>query len=150
MQLNQKETDLMKDMKNEEQLCIDKYTKHSNCAKDPQLKNLFTQIAQAEQQHLNTLSQIENGSVPQMSGGSQSQPTFTAFYSMADNPDKQADCYLCSDVLSGEKHVSSLYNTCIFEFKDESIRNSLNHIQKEEQGHGKSIYDYMSTNSMYQ
>ncbi|MDE7300442.1 MAG: spore coat protein, partial [Lachnospiraceae bacterium] len=44
---------------------------------------------------------------------------------------------------------SHLYDTCIFEFKDEGARNVLNHIQKEEQEHGKMIYDYMSTNSMY-
>jgi hypothetical protein len=56
---------------------------------------------------------------------------------------------LCSDVLSAEKHVSSLYDTCIFEFSDEKCRQALNHIQGEEQQHGKMIYDYMKANSMY-
>lgn len=149
MQLNQKETSLLKDLKGQEQLCVDKYTKHAYAAADPQLKNLFTQIAQVEQQHLNTVTQMESGSVPAVGSGSQRQPSFSATYAVADTPGKQNDCYLCTDVLATEKHASHLYDTCIFEFKDENARNALNHIQKEEQGHGKMVYDYMAANSMY-
>ncbi len=68
---------------------------------------------------------------------------------MTDNADKQNDCYLCTDLLSSEKHASALYDTCIFEFKDENARTLLNSIQKAEQGHGKALYDYMSVNGMY-
>ncbi|MFA6851516.1 MAG: ferritin-like domain-containing protein, partial [Selenomonadaceae bacterium] len=78
MQLSQKETSLLKDLKGQEKLCVDKYTKHSSCAKDPQLKNLFTQISQVEQQHYETITQIENGAVPTLSGGAQGQPSFSA------------------------------------------------------------------------
>ena len=148
MTLTQKETGLLKDLKEQEKLCIDKYTKHSSCAKDAQLKNLFTTIAQAERQHFDTISTIESGNVPAMGGGQSNKPTFSAFYGKTENPDKQNDCYLCSDVLAGEKHVSQLYDTCIFEFCDENLRSVLNHIQKEEQEHGKMIYDYMSVNGM--
>ena len=149
MQLSQKETQLLSDLKGQEKLCIEKYTKHSKCAIDPQLKNMFTQLAQTEQQHFDTITQIENGTVPQMNGGSQSQPSFTASYGMAENQDKQNDCYLCTDLLAAEKHASHLYDTCVFEFKDANVRDVLNHIQKEEQNHGKMIYDYMSVNGMY-
>lgn len=147
--LTQKEISLLKDLKGEEKLCIEKYKKHSASALDPQLKNLFAQIAQAEQQHFNTLTQIEDGAIPVLQGGPKNQLTFTATYGGVDTPDKQKDCYLCTDVLSTEKHTSHLYDTCLFEFKDESLRNILNHIQKEEQNHGKMIYDYMSVNGMY-
>ena len=150
MQLTQKEKDLLKDLKDQEQLCIDKYTKHASCANDGQLKNLFNQIAQAEKEHLNTVTQIENGTCPSVNtNASNPTPTFTATYTISQTPEKQTDCYLCTDVLSGEKHVSGLYNICIFEFSDECLRNTLNHIQKEEQEHGKMIYDYMQANSMY-
>lgn len=149
MQLTQKETELLKDLKGQEKLCVDKYTQYSESAIDPQLKNLFTQIAGVEQQHLNTINQIESGTAPAPGGGSQTQPTFTATYSVAETDDKKHDCYLCTDLLATEKHASHLYDTCIFEFKQESVRNALNHIQKEEQNHGKMIYDYMSANSMY-
>lgn len=46
MTLDQKEKDLLKDLKGQEKLCVDKYAKHASCAKDAQLKNLFTQISQ--------------------------------------------------------------------------------------------------------
>ncbi len=151
MQLTQKEKDLLKDMKDEEQLCIDKYTRHAQVAHDAQLKNLFSCIAQVEREHLNTLSSIESGSKAQGSsgGGTNCPTTFTATYNSSETAEKKDDCFLCSDLLAGEKHASHLYDTCVFEFGDTSIRDTINHIQKEEQNHGKMIYDYMKTNSMY-
>jgi rubrerythrin len=150
MQLTAKESSLLKELKGQEQLCIDRYTKASGCAADGQLKGLFTSLADTERQHLNTLTQIETGTCPAMPAGKETPPpTFTAVYGVAETPDKKNDCYLCTDALSGEKHVSGLYDTCIFEFRDDNVRAALNHIQKEEQQHGKSIYNYMSANAMY-
>ena len=149
MQLTQKETMLLKDLKDQEQLCVDKYQKYATDAADPQLKALFSQIASTEQQHYDTLTQIESSTPPAPGGKGQSLPAFSATYGMGETPEKKSDATLCSDMLSAEKHVSSLYDTCIFEFKDENMRQVLNHIQSEEQQHGKMIYDYMQTNSMY-
>lgn len=152
MQLTQKETSLLKDLKEQEQICVDKYNKYSADACDGQLKNLFTQIGQTEQQHLDTINQIISGTVPAMQSGgnNQAQQSFTPVYNTASaNPNKQKDNFLCTDSLSTEKHVSSVYNTSIFEFKDSNTRNILNHIQKEEQQHGEQIYNYMAQNGMY-
>ena len=149
MVLTQKESTLIKDLKGQEQLCIDKYEKHAACAHDPQLKQLFSKIAGVERGHLNTLNQIENGQVPSMNGGGQkAQPTFTAYHT-SETPEKKEDCYLCSDLLTTEKHASSLYDTCVFEFGQPELRQILNHIQTEEQQHGEQIYQYMKTNNMY-
>lgn len=148
MQLTQKETSLLKDLKDQEKLCAEKYEKHAAAAIDPQLKNLFSQLAQTERAHYDMLVQLEQGAVPQPPTGGGKQ-TFTAVYQIADTPEKQNDCYLCSDLLTAEKHASHLYDTCVFEFTDENARNLLNGIQKQEQGHGKTIYDYMSANGMY-
>jgi hypothetical protein len=52
------------------------------------------------------------------------------------------------DALDTEKHVSSVYDTCIFEFTDAGARQALNHIQKEEQEHGQMLYDYMAAHGM--
>lgn len=41
MQLTAKEASLLKDLKEEEKLYIEKYTRHARCAADGQLKNLF-------------------------------------------------------------------------------------------------------------
>lgn len=157
MQLTQKEQLLLKDLKEHEQICVEKYNKYAAEAHDPQLQVLFSQIGQKEQQHLNTINQIAGGAVPTMqaggSGGGQSnqmQLNFTPMYASGSNdPNAKADSFLCTDLLSTEKHVSSLYDTCIFEFKDTNIRKALNHIQKEEQEHGEQIYNYMAQNGMY-
>ena len=150
MPLNQKETTLMKDMKDGETLCIDKYTRASDAACDPQLKNLFSSLAENERRHLDTLTQIENGTVPAPGGASASLPTFSATYKQGDTSEcAKTDAYLCKDALTGEKQVSSLYNTGIFEFTDEQTREVLAGIQKQEQTHGKMLYDYMKANGFY-
>ena len=151
MILTQKEATLMDDLKNAEKLCIEKYQKHSAEAKDVQLKALFSNIAAVESKHLSMLDSITDGTVPQISqgaGGNKSEK-FQANYTMTETPEKKCDAFLCQDLLSMEKHVSGVYDTCVFEFADQGIRDVLNHIQKEEQEHGKKLYDYMSTNSMY-
>ena len=149
MVLTQKEATLIKDLKGQEQLCIDKYRKHAECAGDPQLKQLFTKLAGVEQEHLNTLNQIESGGTPPAGGAKQPEiPAFSAYYT-AETPEKKQDCYLCTDLLTTEKHASGLYNTCVFEFGQTELRQVLNHIQTEEQQHGEQIYRYMKANGMY-
>ncbi|MEG1523476.1 MAG: spore coat protein [Clostridia bacterium] len=149
MQLTQKETMLLQDLKSQEQLCVEKYRKYTEQTCDEPLKKLFASIGQTEQTHLDTITQMLSGTVPMMTGGSDSsQQQATPQASCSENEKKQ-DAYLCQDALGTEKHVSSTYNTCIFEFKDAQARNVLNHIQKEEQDHGKRIYDYMAANGMY-
>lgn len=176
MQWTQKETMLLQDMINSEQICIEKYTDYAERACDPELRTLFDSIKTVEQGHYDTLSQMANGTIPQMSaqggqpqGNGQAQGgTNTQAQGKAngqaqggsaqskkpgkteDSPteDCEEDEYLCRDALDTEKHVSSLYDTCIFEFVSAQARDVLNHIQKEEQEHGKQIYDYMSAHGM--
>lgn len=147
MQLTQKETMLLKDLKSQEKLCVEKYAKYAEDACDEQLKTLFTSIGAAEQQHFDTLTDMLSGTVPMMTGGQKQEPAPTP--SACGEEEKRRDAFLCQDALGTEKHVSAVYDTCIFEFKDASARDALNHIQKDEQGHGKRIYDYMAVNGMY-
>ncbi|MEG1846558.1 MAG: spore coat protein [Oscillospiraceae bacterium] len=147
--LTQKETELLNDLKAHENLCIEKYQKYANNACDAALKTFFTQIAAIEQQHLNSLNQIASGTLPSVGASAMEITQPASIYGIAKTQNKENDCYLCTDALDSEKYVSSMYNTCIFEFKDVGIRNVLNHIQKEEQEHGEKIYNYMSQNSMY-
>lgn len=65
------------------------------------------------------------------------------------NGGSQNDAVLCSDMLMTEKYVSSTYDTAIFEQTDSNVRQVLNHIQKEEQGHGEGIFKYMQSKGMY-
>ncbi|QCX32852.1 spore coat protein [Caloramator sp. E03] len=147
--LTQKERMLLQDQKSHEELCIKKYNNYANQAHDPQLKQLFTQHAQQEQQHLNTLNQILNGQVPNLNQQGQ-QNQALQMPAMQTGMSNQADADLCQDMLGTEKYVSSSYNTSIFEFRDHNIRQILNHIQKEEQEHGESIFKYMESKGMYQ
>ncbi len=148
--LTQKEKDLLKDLKGQEKLCVEKYAQHASAAEDEQLKQLLTDIGNIEQRHLDTITKIENGeSVQPTAGESTPKNDFNQAYSMSDTQAKKNDCYICSDLLATEKHASSLYDTCIFEFRCEQLRTVLNSIQREEQEHGKKIYDYMAANNMY-
>ena len=61
-----------------------------------------------------------------------------------------SDKDLCTDLLMTEKYVSSAYNTAIFEFTQPPVRDVLNHIHKEEQQHGESIFKYMESKGLYQ
>ncbi|QHI71542.1 spore coat protein [Aminipila terrae] len=155
MILTEKETMLLNDLKSEEKLCIDKYNKYASEACDPQLKNVFTSIGQTEQNHYDTITQMINGTAPSTNMGGSQKPNLQAASQQnsaqqsVGQEQRKNDEYLCTDALGTEKHVSSTYNTCIFEFKDENVRNTLNHIQKEEQEHGKKLYDYLSQNGMY-
>lgn len=161
LNLSQKEQMLLKDQKSHEEMCIKKYNAASEQAKDPVLKQLFSSLASEEEQHLDSINQILSGQLPSMSssGSSSSSQEFSnssnssfgvsTSSSLEGQFNSQTDADLCADLLTTEKYISSAYDTTIFECSQDSVRNALNHIQKEEQEHGKAIFDYMSANGMY-
>ena len=151
MMLTQKETSLLEDLKSQEKLCIEKYGKYSEAACDPELKNLFNKIQNAEQTHLQTITQILGGTEVKMQ---EAPPTAVSAkleckISSCSEEQKKNDAYLCQDALAMEKHVSSVYDTSVFEFTSPVLRDTLAHIQKEEQNHGEQLYNYLSCNNMY-
>ena len=151
MTLTQKETTLLNDLKSQEQLCTEKYKKYSDTANDPTLKNLFTTLSQNEQKHLDTITQMLSGNEVKMPGASPSAVTAKLECNMSTctESEKQTDAYLCKDALAMEKHVSSVYDMSVFEFTNPTLRDTLSHIQKEEQNHGEQLYNYLSCNNMY-
>ena len=151
MTLTQKENSLLQDLKSQEQLCIEKYNKYADLAHDPELKNLFSTLAGNEQKHLDTINQILNGTEVKMPDQSPSavQAKLQCKMSSCNEVEKKNDAYLCKDALSMEKHVSGVYNTCVFEFSNPVLRDTLAHIQKEEQNHGEQLYNYLNCNNMY-
>ena len=155
-QLTQKERLLLQDLKSQEELCIKKYGKYGQEAGDEVLKQLFQQLASSEQQHLATVDQILAGGNPSMQSGQQTQGTqqgqgtqFTPTSNLKSPNANQKDFYLVHDLLSTEKYVSATYNTAIFEFNSPQIRQTLNHIHKEEQEHGELLYNYLKQNNAY-
>lgn len=150
MQLTQKETALLKDLKGQEELCIEKYRKYADTACDGALKNLFSAILSAEESHLQTVEKMLSGEeVTSPAAPSAVSQTFHAAPSSCPPDGKKNDAYLCRDALAMEKHVSSLYDVSIFEFCTPALRDTLGHIQKEEQNHGQQLYEYLAENNMY-
>ncbi len=174
--LTTKERMLLEDQKRHEEICIEKYSNYAQQATDPQLKNIFSNHAAIEQEHLNTINQLLSGQVPSMGqqaggGGQQagqgmqqgtSQQSGASQQQMQQNiqsagirprsgssNNMAADQSLCNDVLMTEKYVSGAYDTAIFECKDTQVRDVLNHIQKEEQKHGEAVFKYMQSKGMY-
>lgn len=156
--LTAKERMLLEDEKSHEELCVSKYKDYASKAKCQELSSLFSSLSQKEQQHLDSINQILNGTVPNINQGQQQSAQGNNSSSNMPKLDinntkiasyDEHDKLLCQDALSTEKYVSSTYNTAIFEFKDTNIRQVLNHIQKEEQEHGEKIYNYMSSHGMY-
>ncbi|KUO77687.1 MAG: coat protein F [Clostridia bacterium BRH_c25] len=149
--LTQKEKGLLQDQKTHEEICIKKYNEYSNRAQDPQLKQLFSSHAQKEQQHLDTINQLMSGQIPNMNQNQQQQGQqgTQGQKSMRTGSGSKSDADLCNDILMTEKYVSGAYDSAIFEFRDANIRQTLNHIQKEEQQHGESVFKYMESMGLY-
>ena len=160
MTWTQKEASLLKDLKEQEQLCVDKYGKYANEACDPELKDIFRQIQQTEQSHLQTVTSLLNGQMPQQNQNSQQkQQNQQNLQRYAEFPPQgaadvqqamQHDKFLAEDALCTEKEVSGAYNVSIFEFRDPQVRQLLHQIQGAEQQHGEMLYQYMARNGMYQ
>lgn len=151
MVLTQKETAALKDLQTQEQSCIEKYTRYSQEAKDPQLKALFKEISTDEQKHYQSLGQALNGTVPNAdcndTKGRDYQPK--ACYTSNDNsPEKKNDEFLVTDCIGTEKLVSGEYNNDVFIFGNSDIRRLLADIQIEEQNHAEMLWKYKTTNSM--
>ncbi len=151
MTLTQKETALLTELKSQEQLCIEKYKKYAEAACDPELSALFQKIRTAEESHLKTITDILGGTEVSMPSESPSASAAKLVCKMSScsADEKQNDAYLCRDALAMEKHVSSVYDTSVFEFSSPVLRDTLAHIQKEEQNHGEMLYNYLDCNNMY-
>ena len=159
MTWTQKEASLLKDLKGQEQLCVDKYGRYASEACDPELQQIFRQIQQTEQSHLQTVTTLLDGQMPQQNGQQQNQQTTQQPQRYAQFPPQgaanvqqafQHDKFLAEDALCTEKEVSGAYNTSIFEFRDPQVRQILNQLQSAEQQHGQMLYQYMAKNGMYQ
>ena len=150
MTLTQKECELLKDMQSQEKLCVEKYQKYARSAKSSELSCLLSEIQKKEQEHLDTVNTMMAGNLPAAPNGPlQANNAHCGTYTYQNETDRQADAFLCQDLLATEKHVSSLYNTSVFEFSAPEARKMLAHIQAEEQQHGQQLYAYMKQNQMY-
>jgi rubrerythrin len=149
MSLTNKEKTLIEDNLNAEYLCIRKYEQYAAMASDPQLKQVFKDLAQKEQKHADTLTNILS------SNGENTQNLFASYNSpQGDLSSVQTslgltDAQLLVDALSTEKHVSGSYNNAVLESVDAQIRKQLQHIQQEEQNHAETLFKEMQSRGLY-
>lgn len=149
MNLNQKEVQLITELKNQEQLCVQKYDFYANQAKDPELKKLFKRILKMEQSHFDMLNSLTAGTVPTIKNR---KPGATSYAPQAtytgESTAKEFDKFLCTDIIATEKYVATAYNNDLFYFASPEVRNVLNAIMTDEQNHAEMIWMYKTANKM--
>ena len=109
MILSEREKTVIQDLQTQEQSCVTKYAKYAAQAKDPELRNLFENLKQKEQNHYDSLTKVLSGNVPSVdcndSDGKDYQPA-ACYDSMTNPQDKQDDSFLATDCIGTEKMVS--------------------------------------------
>lgn len=88
--------------------------------------------------------------MPSAQAGPSTQPKTQVSMNKTTSGAGSKDQILAHDMLSMEKYVSSAYDTGVFESAQPQIRQALQQIQQEEQGHGEQIFQYMNSHGMYQ
>ncbi|MGI5858894.1 MAG: ferritin family protein [Tepidanaerobacteraceae bacterium] len=58
MQLTQKEISYLKDALSHEQICVTKYNNYANQMQDTELSSMFKNLANREQQHIDTINKL--------------------------------------------------------------------------------------------
>lgn len=149
MKLKPQETQLITNLKTQEELCVQKYDFYAEQAKDPELKSLFKRLAKYEQNHYDMLNDLLNGDVPHIKVKTplavDYEPKATHSGSQAD---KNFDKFLCTDIIATEKYVATAYNNDLFYFASPEVRNVLNAIMTDEQNHAEMIWKYKVANKM--
>lgn len=151
MVLTEKESTAIKDLQSQEEMCVQKYGRYATAAKDPSLRELFSNLKEKEQRHYDSLEQVLTGSTPRTNlndySGEEYQPK-AVYGPLSNSEDKKEDCYLVTDCIASEKLVSSEYNSNVFVFGSPQIRQLLADIQVEEQNHAEMLYKYKTANGM--
>ena len=149
MNLNQKEVQLITELKTQEQLCVQKYDFYAKQAKAPELKKLFKKISKMEQYHYDALNALSTGTVPTIKSRKPSAVSYEPQTAYAgDSTAKEFDKFLCTDIIATEKYVATAYNNDLFYFASPEVRNVLNAIMTDEQNHAEMIWMYKTANKM--
>ena len=151
--LTEKEKFIIEDLKAQEKLCIQKYAFYEEMAYDPELADLFAQIRESEEKHLNSLNEVLNGNVVDSDVNDYSGENYvasTTYHNSSIKEEKDHDSFLCTDAITMEKYVSGAYNFDLFQFSNSKLRKLLADIEVEEQNHAEMLYKYKKANMMAQ
>lgn len=161
--LTSKERLLLEGEKYQQQLAIDKYNNYALQAQDNTLKNIFSNLAKIEENHLCIIDDILNGKVPNIN-----KNDFHSFYenksissndyinignitltSMDNSNYSDGDKIICFDALATEELLHSISSSSSTEIKNTDCENIFNYIIKEKSENIKYLNDYMIKKGMY-
>lgn len=108
MNWTEKEKLLFKDLKTSERTSIEKYGDFEGRACDPELKQLFGRIRQQEEEHLQTLEQMEGGVIPMMTGAANRAGRGRAINAEQPNLMITAPMPICAPMLWNRKNIFRL------------------------------------------
>ncbi len=148
MKLNQKETQLITELKNQERLCVSKYGFYAEQAKDSELKKLLKTLKNKEEKHLEMLEKLLAGEIPKSARSSVSEKYEPTVSHGGTQEEKEFDKFLCTDLIATEKYVAIDYNNDLFYFASTEVRNVLNAIMTDEQNHAEMLWKYKVANDM--
>lgn len=149
MKLNQKENQLVTELKNQEQLCIQKYDFYAEQASDPELKKLFNFLLKQEQEHYDMLQDLLDGKIPEIKNRKPLSANYEPKKTHSGVKEQlEFDKFLCTDLITTEKYVATDYNNDLFYFVSPEVRNVLNAIMTDEQNHAEMIWKYKQANKM--
>lgn len=149
--LTDKERYIIQDLQSQEKLCIQKYAFYEEMAYDPELCELFNQIKQSEEKHLNSLNDVLNGNVAAADVNDYSAANYMPkkdYHVNSSKAEKDHDSFLATDAITMEKYVSGAYNFDLFQFSNNQLRKLLADIEVEEQNHAEMLYKYKKANAM--
>ena len=149
--LTEKEKFILKDLKSQEKLCIQKYAFYEEMAYDPELSDLFAQLRESEEKHLYSLNEVLNGNVMDADVNDYSAANYmpnSNYHQGGNKAEKDHDSFLATDAITMEKYVSGAYNFDLFQFANNKLRKLLADIEVEEQNHAEMLYKYKKANQM--
>ena len=161
VQLTQKEQMYLQDMLSMKS-CVSRNTPTTpSKLKIPSFSSCFANMNNTKSSTMTASLQLLQGQAPSMTSGQQGgqsrQGGQQQWQSMPGSQVSgysgltgQSDAQLCQDALTTEKYISGAYDTAIFESANPVVRQTLQHIQQEEQQHGEGIFHYMHARGMYE
>lgn len=162
--LTNKEKLLLEGEKYQQQLAIDKYNDYALQAYDNTLKDLFSNLAKVESNHLKMIDEILQGKVPDINNqtihpyyesnfnnsGEYLNVNNITLTSVDDNLTyEDGDKILCFNALTTEELLHSTYSTSIAEFENTKFDDVLKYIINEKSENLNYLNQYMSQKGMY-
>lgn len=175
MQLTSKEKTLIADTLTAEEICNQKYKYYAANANDQEVRNLFSDLAQQEDQHVQILNDALNGNFDVEAAQNQSsnfrqQSRQNSSQTDINMTNKQTDMEIAKTAMSAKnnkdveglddrqrlqdalmtvKHLSGNYDISVLEASNNEVFQTLEQIQHDKHLHKQEIFNIMNQKGWY-